>query len=290
MQLVNWKDRKYKPRTRAKYQHIFTYTLLVAGSIVFLIPLAWLLSTALGTAEDAVRVPHNFLPWPLHFENFVNAFAHTEYLTYLGNTLIVTILGIVGNLLSVSLVAYGFARMRFRGRDIIFLILLLTMMIPGQVLMVPTFILFKWFGWYDTLYPLFVPHWFAINAFGVFMLRQFFMAIPTDLDDAARIDGASSLRIFWSIILPLSKPALTTLAVLTFIGQWNDFIGPLIYIRTPSKQTFALALASLPSQYYTNYHEAMAAILTYALPCIIVFFFAQRNLLKGMALTGLGGK
>lgn len=122
------------------------------------------------------------------------------------------------------------------------------------------------------------------------MLRQFFMTIPVDLDDAAHIDGAGTFRIFWSILLPLSKPILTTLGVLTFIGQWNDFIGPLIYIRTPSKQTFALALASLPSQYYTNYHEAMAAILTYALPCIIVFFFAQRNLLKGMALTGLGGK
>jgi ABC-type glycerol-3-phosphate transport system permease component len=290
MQLDDLKGNAYKLKTRLNYSHIFTYTLLVAGSIVFLIPLAWLLSTALGTAEDAVRVPHNFLPWPLRFENFVNAFANTKYLTYLGNTLLVTFMGVTGNLLSVSLVAYGFARMRFRGRDIIFLILLLTMMIPGQVLMVPTFILFKWFGWYDTLYPLFVPHWFAVNAFGVFMLRQFFMAIPTDLDDAARIDGASSLRIFWSIILPLSKPALTTLAVLTFIGQWNDFIGPLLYIRTPSKQTFALALASLPSQYYTNYHEAMAAILAYALPCIIVFFFAQRNLLKGMSLTGLGGK
>jgi ABC-type glycerol-3-phosphate transport system permease component len=284
------KKERSAPIFKIKYHRSMTYIFLIAGSVIFLIPLAWLLSTALGTAEDAVRVPHNFLPWPLHFENFITAFSHSEYLTYLGNTLLVTFLGVVGNVLSVSLVAYGFARMQFRGRDIIFLILLLTMMIPGQVLMVPTFILFKWLGWYDTLYPLFVPQWFAINAFGVFMLRQFFMAIPTQLDDAARIDGAGPLRIFWSIILPLSKPALTTIAVLTFISQWNDFIGPLLYIRTPSKQTFALALASLPSQYYTNYHEAMAAILAYAMPCIIVFFFAQRNLLKGMSLTGFGGK
>ncbi|MBE0686401.1 MAG: carbohydrate ABC transporter permease [Anaerolineaceae bacterium] len=266
------------------------YLLLTIGGAIFLIPFAWLLSTALGTAEDAVRVPHNFFPWPLHFENFVNAFASTKYLGYLMNTIIVTSLGVLGNLVSVSLVAYGFARMRFRGRDVLFFILLITMMIPGQILLVPNFVLFKWLGWYDTLLPLFVPQWFAVNAFGVFLLRQFFMTIPMDFDDAARIDGASSFRIYWSILLPLSKPILTTLGVLSFLLHWNDYIGPLIYIQTPSKQTFALALASLPSQYYTNYHEAMAAVLAYALPCIIVFFLAQKNLLQGLSMTGLGGK
>lgn len=271
-------------------QNIFIYLLLTLGSVIFLIPLAWLVSTSLGTAADAVRVPHNFLPLPLHFENYINAFANTKYLTYLGNTLVVVFFGVTGNLLSVSIVAFGFARLRFRGRDTLFLVLLITMMIPGQIMIVPNFMLFKWLGWYDTLLPLFIPLWFAVNAFGVFMLRQFFMTIPLDLDDAARIDGAGTFRIFWSILLPLSKPILTTLGVISFLGLWNDYMMPLIYIRTPAKQTFALALASMPSQYYTNYHEAMAAIFAYALPCIIVFFFAQKNLLQGLAMTGLGGK
>ncbi|MBG0770602.1 MAG: carbohydrate ABC transporter permease [Anaerolineaceae bacterium] len=269
---------------------VLTYILLIGGSVIFLIPLAWLISTALGTAEDAVRVPHNFFPWPLHFENFINAFSSFDYARYLLNTVIVTVFGVTGTLFSGSLVAFGFARLRFRGRNVLFFILLATIMIPGQILMVPNFILFKWLGWYDTLLPLFLPKWFAVDAFGIFLLRQFFMTIPNDLDDAARIDGASTFRIYWSILLPLSKPIMTTLGVLSFLSHWNDFMGPLIYIRTPAKQTLALALASLPSQYYTNYHEAMAATLAFALPCILVFFFAQKNLLQGLSLTGMGGK
>ena len=273
-----------------RQKNIISYIVLTLGAVIFLIPLAWLLSTSLGTAQDAIRVPHNFLPWPLHFENFPNSLTRFPFHIYLGNTLIVTFFGVLGTLLSVSLVAYGFARLRFRGRDILFLILLSTMMLPGQVLLVPTFILFKTIGWYDTLLPLFVPQWFAVSTFGVFLMRQFFMTIPIDLGDAARIDGANTLQIYWHIILPLSKPILTTLGVLSFLSNWNDFIGPLIYIRTPAKQTFALALAALPSQYYTNYHEAMAATLAFMLPCIIVFFFAQKYLLQGMSLTGVGGK
>ena len=273
-----------------RQRNIISYIVLTIGAVIFLIPLAWLLSTALGTAQDAVRVPHNFLPWPLHFENFPNSLTRFPFHIYLNNTLIVTFFGVLGTLLSVSLVAYGFARLRFRGRDILFLILLSTMMIPGQVLLVPTFILFKTIGWYDTLLPLFVPQFFAINTFGVFLMRQFFMTLPLDLDDAARIDGANTLQIFWHILLPLSTPILTTLGVLSFLSNWNDFIGPLIYIRTPAKQTFALALAALPSQYYTNYHEAMAATLAFMIPCVIVFFFAQRYLLQGLSMTGMGGK
>jgi multiple sugar transport system permease protein len=164
------------------------------------------------------------------------------------------------------------------------------MMLPGQVLIVPTFILFKTIGWYDTLLPLFVPQWFAVNTFGVFLMRQFIMTIPLDLDDAAHIDGANTLQIYWHIILPNCKPILATLGVLSFLGNWNDFLGPLIYISTPAKQTFALALAALPGQFFTNYHEAMAANLAFMLPCLIVFFFAQRYLLQGMAMTGMGGK
>lgn len=269
---------------------VLAYLVLTAGAIVFLIPLAWLISTALGTAEDAIRVPHVWLPWPLRFENFPAAFARAPFHIYIRNTLTVTIFGVIGSLLSTSLVAFGFARMRFRGRDILFLILLSTMMVPPQVLLVPTFILFKTLGWYDTLLPLIVPQWFATNAFGVFLMRQFFMTIPLDLDDAARIDGASTLQIWAYILLPLSKPVLATLGVLSFLFNWNDFIGPLIFIRSPAKQTFALALAALPGQFYSDFHHAMALTFVFMLPCIILFFIAQRYLLQGLALTGLGEK
>lgn len=269
---------------------VLAYLVLTAGAVIFLIPLAWLLSTALGTAEDAMRVPHVWLPWPLHFENFPNALSQRPFHIYIANTLIVTFLGVTGTLLSTSLVAFGFARLRFRGRDLLFLILLITMMVPAQVLLVPTFILFRTLGWYDTLLPLIVPQWFAVNAFGVFLLRQFFMTIPLDLDDAARIDGANSFQIWAYILLPLSRPVLTTLGVLSFLFNWNDFIGPLIFIRSPDKQTFALALAALPGQYYGNFHQAMAATLAFMLPSIVVFFVAQRYLLQGLALTGTGGK
>ncbi|MCC7352296.1 MAG: carbohydrate ABC transporter permease [Anaerolineae bacterium] len=283
--------RRWRPAAmRRTLGRVLAYSALFAGAFIFLIPLAWLISTSLGTAADAVRVPHVWLPWPLRFENFPNALSRAPFHIYLRNTLIVTGLAVTGTLLSTSLVAFGFARMRFRGRDLLFLILLSTMMIPGQVLLVPMFILFKTLGWYDTLLPLIVPQWFGTNAFGIFLLRQFFMTIPLDLDDAARIDGAHTLQVWWRILLPLSRPVLTTMGVLSFLFNWNDFIGPLIFIRSPGKQTFALALAALPSQYYTNYHEAMAATFAFMLPCVILFFFAQRYLLKGLALTGLGGK
>ena len=275
---------------RRKRQSILIYVLLAAGSIVFLIPLAWLISTALGTAEDAARIPHNFFPWPIHFENFYEAFTSGPFHVYLGNTLIVTILGVLGALISASLVSYGFARLRFRGQTFLFIVLLSTMMLPAQVLLVPKFILFRTLGWYDTLLPLFVPQWFAMNAFGVFLMRQFFMSLPFSLDDAAYLDGANRLQILWYIFLPLSKPILTTLGVLSFLHHWNDFIGPLIYTRSASRQTFALALAALPGQYSSNSHLVMAITLLFILPCIVVFFFAQRNLLKGMALSGTSGK
>jgi multiple sugar transport system permease protein len=278
---ISWK------RLRSR---ISIYLLLTLGAVIFLVPLAWLVSTALGTAQDAVKVPHNFFPWPLHFENFYTALTRFPFHIYLGNTLIVTFFGVTGTLLSTSLVAYGFSRLRFRGRNVLFLILLSTMMIPAQVLLVPTFILFKTIGWYNTLLPLFIPQWFAVNGFGVFLMRQFYMTIPVEFDDAARIDGANHFQIYWNILLPLSTPILTTLGVLNFLANWNDFMGPLIYISSSEKQTFALALAALPSQYFTNYHEAMAATFAFMVPCLIIFFVAQRNLLQGLALTGLGGK
>jgi len=283
--------RLFRPgRVRQVLVRPVAYMVLTTSALVILIPLAWQISTALGTHQDALRVPHNWLPWPLHFENFPMAFTMAPFHIYIVNTLKVTLFGVTGTVLSTSLVAFGFARMRFRGRDLLFFILLSTIMVPRQVMMVPSFIMFKTFGWYDTHLPLWVPQCFADNAFGVFLLRQFYMGIPLELDEAARLDGASTLQIWFSMLLPLSKPALTTLGVLNFLFNWNNFILPLIYTRSPDNQTFALALAALPNRDFTALHLLMAITLTFMIPCVLLFFFSQRYLLQGLSLTGVGGK
>jgi multiple sugar transport system permease protein len=237
-----------------------------------------------------MRVPHVWLPWPPRFGNLLKALRIAPFEIYFLNTLKITLLGVLGSTLSTALVGFGFARLRFRGRNILFLLVLSTMMLPGQVRMVPNFILFKQLGWYDTHYPLIVPQWLASNAFGIFLMRQFFMSIPTDLDDAARLDGANTFQVWWRVLLPLAKPPLATVGVLSFLFNWNNFILPLIYIRSPDKQPVALALAALPGQYYSNYELAMAATLAFMIPCVILFFFSQRYLLHGLALTGVGSK
>ena len=277
-------------KIRRMMGRLLIYAALFAGAAIIMIPLAWLVSTALGTEADALRIPHVWLPWPPQFENFHLALTKAPFHIYFANTVQVTLLGVVGTLLSTSLVAFGFARRRFPGRETAFLCLLCTLMIPGQVLMVPRFILFRDLGWYDTLLPLIVPQWFATDAMGVFLFRQFYKTIPPDFDEAARLDGANSLQIWSRVLLPLSKPVLATLGVLCFLGNWNDFMGPLIYTLSPDKQTFALALAALPGQFEENYHLAMAATLAFMTPSVLLFFAAQRHLLHGLSVTGMGGK
>ncbi len=209
--------------------------------------------------------------------------------TFLLNSLIVTGANVVGNLLSCSVVAYGFARLRARGRDVLFLLLLATLMIPREVTIVPTFILFTKLGLVNTLLPLILPAWFGYPFF-IFLLRQFFMSIPHDLDEAARIDGASSWRIFTNIILPLSKPALGTVAIFAFIGNWNNLLDPLIYLRSTEKFTLALALNLFRGQYLTQYNLLMAVSLIQLLPILIIFFLAQKYFVRGVTMSGMGGR
>lgn len=265
-----------------------TYALLIVGSAIFLLPLVWMVSTALKPQNEVFTFPPQWIPSRFVWSNFTDGWSVLPFNIYLKNTLIIVTNNVVGNLVSCSLAAFAFARLRSRFRSILFALLLSTMMIPQQVTLIPTFILYKSLGWVNTLLPLTVPGWFGWPFF-IFLLRQFFMTLPHDLDDAARIDGCSTFRIYWNIILPLARPALATVAIFSFMANWNDFLAPLIYLNSPSKFTLALGLLTFQGQYYTNFSEMMAVALLVLLPLLVVFFVAQNLFVRGIALTGLKG-
>ncbi len=210
-------------------------------------------------------------------------------LVFLGNTLQISILSILGTLLSSAMVAYSFARLRWPGRDSLFVVLLATMMLPGAVTMMPKFLIFRGLGWIDTLKPIWVPAFFGSSAFNIFLLRQFFLGIPTELEDAAKIDGCSYYGIFWRIMLPQIKPALAALTIMAFMGAWNDFMGPLIYISSPEKQPLAYALQLFQSAHGGEPGQLMAASTMVMLPVLLLFFFTQRYFIQGITLTGIKG-
>jgi len=213
------------------------------------------------------------------------------FLTYLRNTLIITIGALVGQVASASVSAYSFARLRWPGRDVIFAIILATIMVPYTVTLIPTFILFKQFGWIDTFFPLIVPYWFGGGAFNIFLLRQFFRTIPMELDESARLDGASSWRIFVEIVLPLSKPAIAVVTVFGFLSHWNDFFGPLVYLNSEDHRTLALGLTALQGLAWGRdaTHLVMAVSVIMIAPIIVLFFLAQRTFIEGIVLTGIKG-
>ncbi len=224
----------------------------------------------------------------LHWENFKTAMTKVPFARYLLNTMIIVVLGTLGTLVSCVLVAYGFARFRAKGLSILFLILLSTVMLPPQVTLIPTFVLFRKIGWYDTLYPLIVPAFFA-NAWDVFLLRQFFMTLPTELDDAARIDGAGPLQILWHVILPQSFPVIATVTIFSVLYAWNDFYAPLIYLQSESNWTIALGLQSFNAIYTKQSHLLMAASALMLIPPVLLFFFAQRLFIQGVVVSGIKG-
>ena len=241
------------------------------------------------SANKLIRNRVNGLKW----RNYSDAlkFLPPEYksgLVPLWNTIFVTLLSIIGTLFSSSLVAYSFARLKWPGRDILFVVLLATMMIPGAVTMLPVFLIFRWLGWVDTLRPLWIGSFFS-SAFNVFLLRQFFMTIPNDLEDAAKIDGCSLFGIYWRIMLPLIKPALAAVTIMTFMASWNNFMGPLIYISSPEKMTLAYALQLFQGAHGGERAMMMAASTLVMLPVLLVFFFTQRYFIQGVTLTGIKG-
>jgi multiple sugar transport system permease protein len=281
-------ERKAPARPAAVALRTAIYVVVIVGSVLYSIPFIWMLSTSLTDPGSAIQLPPNFLPNPIVWQNYVRAWTILPFGDFTQNSILYAGASLVGELVSCSLVAFGFARIRFHGRDFWFAALLSTMMLPSQVTLIPQFILFKNLGWLDTLLPLIVPAYFG-QAFYIFLLRQFFLTLPTELDDAARIDGANPIQIYRQIILPLAKPALATVAIFSFVYHWNDFFGPLIYLTTPEHMTIAVGLQLFRDQSGTDYSLMMAASVAAVCPIIVLFFIAQKTFIQGIALTGMKG-
>lgn len=263
---------------------VVVYFLLVLGAVIFLLPFMWMITTSLKPSQQVFTFPPEFFPSTFQWQNYIDGWTVLPFTHFLINTVIVTVANVCGNLISCALPAYAFARLPARGRSFMFILMLGTMMIPAEVTLVPTFIFFSKVGLVNTLWPLILPAWFGYP-FSIFLLRQFFMSIPRELDDAARIEGASNLRILTSIILPLSKPALATVAVIAFVGNWNNLLSPLIYLRSSDQFTLALGLNLFYGQSVTAYNQLMAVSILTILPIVVTFFFAQKYFIRGVVLS-----
>lgn len=263
------------------------YAVLIALSAVYAFPFLWMVGTSLTPSDEVLLRSRPLFPAHPAWGNYREALTVLPFHLFLKNTLTVALLATAGGTMAAASVAYAFARMRFPFKDAAFLLVLSTMMLPPQVTMIPQFILFTIPRWVDTLKPLIVPALFGGGAFNIFLLRQFFMTIPVELDEAARIDGAGSFAILRGVILPLSKPALTTVALFSFIAHWNDFLGPLIYTQSMEKKTLAVGLTAFKSLHGTEYHLLMAASVAVLLPILVIFFFAQRYFVEGIVTSGL---
>jgi multiple sugar transport system permease protein len=266
---------------------LIRYGTLTAVAALMVGPFLWMVSTSLKGQGDIFQYPPQWIPDAWNLRNYA-AIMHVLPLgRMLLNSFTVAVTATIGQTASCALAAYAFARMKFRGKEAIYLVLLATMMIPAQVTMIPVFLIMKFLGWIDTLYALIVPAFFG-GAFGTFLLRQFFASIPAELEDAARMDGCGNFRIFWQIILPLSRPALTTLALFTFMAYWNDLLGPVIYLSSIDKATLTIGLANLQSgAMTTRYDLLMAGSVLSVLPIIILLLIGQRWFIRGIATTGL---
>ncbi|GIK27283.1 MAG: carbohydrate ABC transporter permease [Chloroflexi bacterium] len=270
------------------WHNVFGYGALLIVAAALMLPLYWMVSTAVKSPAQMFEIPPAWIPNPVDFSSFPKVFQEVPFGRFLVNTIIIVALNIVGHLVSVTLIAYGFARLRFPGRSVLFLIMLSTLMIPYHVTLVPRFILFSKLGWINTYLPLTVPA-FTGSAFLIFLVRQYMMSIPFDLDEAAYIDGASRFGVFWRIILPLSRPALMLVIVFTFVGTWNDFLQPLIYLNDPNMFTVSLGLSFFQGARETNWNLLMAGSLLATIPPLILFFIAQRQLIGGISIEGLKG-
>jgi multiple sugar transport system permease protein len=271
-------------------QNTLVYLVLIVCSIAFLFPLFWMVSTSLKVQEKVMQMPPQLIPSPVDWANYLEAMTIPgfDFPVLLKNTLVYCVAETFGMVLSCVLVAYSFARLRWPSRDFFFILTLATMMIPGTVTLIPTFIIFKDLGWIGTMAPLIVPGFFG-SAFNIFLLRQFFMTIPVELSDAALVDGASHLRILTTIIVPLAKPAIATITLFEFLWCWTDFMGPLIYLTDESTFTLSLGLYAFRGRWVVRYDLMMAATMVVTLPILILFFLAQRTFIEGIALTGIKG-
>lgn len=276
-----------RPHTRLL--HLLSHIVLIVLGISFLIPLLWLASTSLKRGAEVFVVPVQWLPTNPQWHNYVEIFERLPFALFILNTTAITIMGALGSVVSSLFVGFSLARLKWPGRNLIFIVLLATMMLPPTVLLVPTFVMFKYIGWLDTFYPLFVPSWFG-TAFYIFLMRQFMMGLPIELDEAARIDGASSMRILWQLIAPLSGPAVAAVAIFSFLAHYNDFMDPLIYLTSNEKFTVALGLYWFAGKWGNSWHLVMAASMVTIAPTLILFFLAQRYFVQGIQFSGLTGR
>lgn len=271
-----------------RLKKVLLYLALIMGAFIFLIPFFWTLSTSFKPDTQIFLMPPKWIPEPFTIVHYKEVFKYVPYAQFYKNTVYLSILNVLGSLFACPLAAYAFARLEWPGRDFLFLVTLSTMMLPSQVTMVPLFLVFRKLGWLNTLKPLWVPAFFG-NAFFIFLLREFFKGLPAELDDAARVDGCTYFGIYWRVILPLVKPALTTVSIFAFMGTWNNFTGPLIYVRNYEAMPLALGLRIFQEAHGTEWGALMAASVMMILPIILLFFFLQRYFIQGIALTGIKG-
>lgn len=267
------------------------YCMIVPASVIMLTPLIWMFLTSLKSYEELFIVPPIWIPEEFRWGNYTEALTVYNFTGYLLNSAVVAILAVSGTLVSSAMAAYGFSCLRIRGSQILFGLLLCSLMLPAQITIIPLFQLYSRLGWINTLYPLFIPAWLGLNVFAIFLLRQFFLTIPVDYVDAARLDGASEFRILLNVFVPLSKPALLTISVFAFIGSWNDLWNPVIFLHDESLYTMPvgllnfIALAARPQG--SPWHLVMAVSTLMVIPIIILFFFAQRQFIEGISITGV---
>ncbi len=279
-----------RPRTGRVVRALAVNVIALVLGVVFALPFYWLILSSLKTTAQIFKIPPVWWPNPILWSNYLRVFTESPFGLYTLNTLTIAVPATIGTLISCTMAAYGFSRIEWKGRDLLFGISLSVLMVPFVVTVVPQFILFRTLGWIGTYYPLIVPSFFG-GAYNIFLLRQFFRTIPPELSDACRVDGASELGIFTQIILPLSRPALAVVALFSFIGNWGDFLGPLIYVTDKDRYTITLGIYNYLSDriHNTDWGIMMAASTLTLLPIVVIFFFAQRTFIEGIKLTGLKG-
>jgi multiple sugar transport system permease protein len=276
-------------KKKKSFNTIINYILLLTGAAFCILPLVWLIRSSLMSTGQIFAIPAEWIPKPFRWDNYKEAMTNLPFGKYFINTIIITAGNMAGVLITSSVCAYSFARLKWPGRNKIFALLIASMLLPGAVTIIPTFIGWRILGGIDTFYPLIVPAWFGGGAFNIFLLRQFYMGLPKELDEAALVDGANHFQIFTKIILPLSKPPLIVVGLFTFMGTWNDFFTPLIYLNTDTKFPVALGLQAYQSTYSSNWNYIMAASTVITIPVIIVFLIGQKYFIEGIATTGLKG-
>lgn len=276
-----------KKKSSAVLRRVLLYIVLILIAVIMVVPFLWMLSTSLKTQYDAVKIPPVWIPDPPQWENYVKLFTEQPMFQFMLNTIKIVFFVVLGQLFFSSLAAYSFARISFKGRNVVFFFYIATLMVPGQVTMIPTYLMFAKAGLTDNHLALILPAFFS--AFGVFLLRQFFMSLPRELEEAAEIDGCNPFMTYWRIMLPLVVPAMLTLGVFTLMNTWNDYMGPLIYLSSPEKYTMTLGIAYFKGVYTTQWNLVMAGSIVSVVPILIAFLCAQKYFIEGIAFSGVKG-